>query len=63
MKNEIILTVHKPKERVCDVVRISPEAAQILNELAAQTGLPIKHIASSIIMQGAEFVRVVEESE
>ena len=63
MKNEIILTVHRPKERACDVVRISPEAAQILNELAAQTGLPIKHIASSIIMQGAEFVRVVEESE
>lgn len=63
MKNEIILTVHKPKERACDVVRISPESAQILNELAAQTGLPIKHIASSIIMQGAEFVRVVEESE
>ena len=63
MKNEIILTVHKPKDRACDVIRVSPEAAQILNEIATQTGLPIKHIASSIIAQGAEFVRVVEESE
>lgn len=59
--NEIILTVHKQKERACDVIRISPDAAQILNGLAVQTGLPIKHIASSIIVQGAEFVRVVEE--
>jgi hypothetical protein len=59
--NEIVLTVHKPKECACDVIRISPEAARVLNELMAQTGLPVKHIASSIIVQGSAFVRVVEE--
>lgn len=58
--NEIILKVHRPKERAAEVIRISSEAADALNALAAQTGLPIKHIASTLIVQGSKMVKVVE---
>ena len=59
-KESITLTVHKPKdERRC--VQISSEANAVLMQLCRATGLPIGHIVSQMIVQGAELVDIVEE--
>lgn len=60
--SEIKLLVKKPKfkrRQNSDLVRISAEAKNTLAELAEKTGLPMAKIASSLIVQGAEFVSVV----
>lgn len=61
MKKECItLTVHKPKdERRC--VQITAEANAVLMTLYRATGLPVGHIVSQLIIQGAELVEIVEE--
>lgn len=58
---EIILTVHKSRERASEIIRITPEAAEEINRLILQTGLSIRYIASTLIVQGAKLVKVVEE--
>ena len=59
-KDRITLTVHKPKdERRC--VQISAEANAVLMDLYRATGLPVGHLVSQIIIQGAELVEIVEE--
>lgn len=62
MKDRIVLTIHKPKqkeERRC--VQITGEANAVLMGLYRLTGLPIGHIVSQLIIQGAELVDIVEE--
>lgn len=43
------------------VIRITAEAEQVLTQLAEETGLSICKIASEMILQGVDFVRIVEE--
>lgn len=60
MDNRIELKVYKPKdERRC--VQIDSKANAVLMCLYRATGLPIGHIVSQMIIQGAEFVNIVEE--
>ena len=60
MDGRIKLTIHKPKdERRC--VQISAEANAVLVELYRATGLPVGHIVSQLIIQGAELVDILEE--
>ena len=62
MKDVIKLTIHKPKakeDRRC--VQITGEANTVLMRLYRATGLPIGHIVSQMIIQGAELVDIVEE--
>ena len=58
---KITLTIHKPKETASEIIRIAPEAAEEINKLILQTGLSIRYIASTLIVQGAKLVNVVEE--
>ena len=46
-------------ERRC--VQITSEANAVLMELYRATGLPIGHIVSQMIIQGADFVEIVED--
>lgn len=60
-KDRITLTVHKPKKNERRCVQISAEANTVLMGLYRATGLPIGHIVSQLILQGAELVDIVEE--
>lgn len=63
MSNPIILKVHricKTNEKPSGVIRVSNEAENILRQLSTETGLSIKHIASQMILHGAELVEIVE---
>ena len=60
-KDRITLTVHKPKYKESRCVQISAEANTVLMGLYRATGLPIGHIVSQLILQGAELVDIVEE--
>ena len=62
--NTIDLIVHKTAkkaERRC--VQISGEANNVLMGLCRATGLPIGHIVSQMIIQGAEFINIIEEDD
>lgn len=61
MGKRIELKVHSPKrdERRC--IQISGEANKVLMQLCRATGLPIGHIVSQMIIQGAELVDIIEE--
>ena len=63
MKNKIELTIrsNSKEERRC--VQISGEANTILTELYRATGLPVGHIVSQMIIQGAPLVEIVEEEQ
>lgn len=61
MKNRIELTVHAPAKNERRCVQITGEANAVLMELYRATGLPVGHIVSQMIIQGANFVDVVEE--
>lgn len=43
------------------VIRITPEAEQVLKQLAEESGLSICKVASEMILQGSSFVQIVEE--
>lgn len=59
--DKIILKVSKRHEKAAEIIRIAPEAADVLNKLSRETGLSIRYIASALIVQGAELVEVREE--
>lgn len=44
-------------------IRISPAAEAVLAELQRTTRLPISQIASQMIIQGADFVEIIEEDD
>lgn len=58
---KITLIIHKPKETASEIIRITPEAAEAINRLIVQTGLSARYIASSLIVQAAQEVQVMEE--
>lgn len=62
MAKHIILQTTQ-KKRVSDlkgVVRINAEAEETLLRLVADTGLPMREIASQMIIQGADLVKIIE---
>lgn len=63
MENKIELKIYKPKKEERRCVQITGEANAVLMSLYRATGLPIGHIVSQMIIQGAEFVNIVEEEE
>ena len=64
MDKKIILKKKKKKEAVmCGVVKLSPEAETIVKQLSWETDRSIKEIVSEIIIQGYEFVEILEEEE
>lgn len=65
MAKHIILQTKRSKRAggLKGVVRINAEAEEILLGLAAETGLPLCEVASQMITQGAEFVKIVDADE
>ncbi len=61
MSERIELRVYKPKKDERRCVQISGEANEVLMKLYRATGLPVGHIVSQMIIQGAELVDIVEE--
>ena len=61
-KNKIVLHTYKKKaeNNMEGVIRISPQSESKLYELAAETGLSIRTIASELILQAAECAEIVE---
>ncbi len=61
-KNKITLHTYSGKadKNLVGVIKVSPQAETRLLELAAETGLSIRTIASELILQGAEMVEIVE---
>lgn len=59
--NRIILKTPKRYSNLTGVVRLTPEAETILQNLSDETGLSLRVIASQMIIQGAKFVRIEEE--
>lgn len=57
MKNEIVIKIPKPQKLV-GVVRVTPEAELVLQELSYRTGLSLRTLASEIIIQASEFIRI-----
>lgn len=63
MPHPIVLEVHKsPKltENLIGIVRITPEAENTLRALVRATGLPMRTVASQIILQAADLVEIRE---
>lgn len=63
VKNKIVLHTYRNADRdnkLAGVVKVNPQAETKLLELAAETGLSIRTIASELILQAAEIVEIVE---
>ena len=56
----IKIIAHRVDERLCGHIRIDQEAERKLLQLARQTGLSKRYLASQIIIQGAELVEIEE---
>lgn len=59
-ENRIVLYTCKPERRSSQVVRVTPEAMDAINELVEQTGLSARSVASSLIVQAAKIVEIEE---
>lgn len=59
MTKPIKLEVHKT-ESLTGVVKLAPEAERKLKEICRETGLSARHVASQLIVQGAELLEIVE---
>ena len=61
MENKIIIPYVKPRgEEGTGTIRVSAECARYLSKKSAETGLSVSKIASTIIMEAADFVQFVE---
>ncbi|MCI8388992.1 MAG: hypothetical protein HFE63_11095 [Clostridiales bacterium] len=65
MSDKITLKVHTSQKLKDDrrVVRINAAANAVLMKLYRATGLPLEHIVSQMIIQGAELVEIIEDYE
>ena len=61
MRNKIQIRI--PRSAEGRVIRIFPAAEAVLAELQRTTRLPISQIASQMIIQGADFVEIIEEDD
>lgn len=62
VKNKITLHTYRVQNdnKLAGVIKLSPQAESKLLELAAETGLSLRTIASELILQAAEIVEIVE---
>lgn len=62
IKSKIVLHTYRGKDdsKLVGIVKLTPQAETKLLELAAETGLSIRTIASELILQAAEIVEIVE---
>ncbi len=60
-KNKIVLHIGgtECEKNLVGVVNILPEAEIILRELQFKTGLPLRTLASEIIVQASELIEIV----
>ena len=58
---KIILKIHRPKGSVGEVVKINREAQKTLSTIMNETGLSARYIVSQMIIQGADYVELIEE--
>lgn len=64
MNERITLTVHKTKNKPSGrIIRINAAANDALMALCRATGLPMGHVASQLLIQGADLVDIIEEEE
>lgn len=61
MENRIELKIYRTKEEERRCVQITGEANTVVKIIQNATGLPVGHIVSQMIIQGAKFVDIVEE--
>ncbi len=61
--SKIILKAYKRREAVGEVVKISEEAQRVLSTIMRENNLTAKYIVSQMIIQGADFIELVEEEE
>ena len=59
-ENRIVLYTCKPERRSGQVVRVTPEAMDAINELVEQTDLSARSVASSLIVQAAKIAEIEE---
>ena len=59
-ENRIVLYTCKPERRSGQVVRVTLEAMDAINELVEQTGLSARSVASSLIVQAAKIAEIEE---
>lgn len=58
---KITLTVHRPENSVCGVVRLNKQAELLVKQLQRETGMSARYIVSQIIIQGIDLVEIREE--
>lgn len=61
--SKIILKAYKRREAVGEVVKINEEAQRVLSAIMRENNLTAKYIVSQMIIQGADFIELVEEEE
>lgn len=61
--SKIILKAYKRREAVGEVVKINEEAQRVLSTIMRENNLTAKYIVSQMIIQGADFIELVEEEE
>lgn len=62
MEKKIVLKVHRTRDAVGEVVRISKEAQKRLSMAMHDTGCSAGYIVSQLIIQGCDFIEVEEEA-
>ena len=62
MEDKIVLKVpRKIRYKSSGVIRIIPEAEEVLQRLSDSTGLSVRFIASEMILQGEKLIKIEEE--
>ncbi len=62
MEDKIVLKVpRKTRYKSSGVIRIIPEAEEVLQRLSDSTGLSVRFIASEMILQGEKLIKIEEE--
>ncbi len=56
--NTIILKTIKPTSENVGLIRLTPEAEQVIRRLKKKTGRPFRQIASEIIIQAESLIRI-----
>ena len=62
MEKKIVLRVHRTRDTVGEVVRISKEAQKRLSMAMHDTVCSAGYIVSQLIIQGCDFIEVEEEA-
>ena len=61
-ENKIILKSKTPSECI-GMIRLTSEAEQIVRELSQKTSIPIRQVASEIVIQASRFIAIEQDGE